>query len=97
MISREYYLDILQKFKQEYGAEYGIISIGLFGSLSRDEHIEGSDVDVLVEAPFMCMFTKMDIRERLESMFGVRVDVVRKTKYMNPRFKDRIEREVIYV
>jgi predicted nucleotidyltransferase len=39
----------------------------------------------------------MDIRERLEEMMGVPVDVVRKTEFMRPRFKTRIEKEVIYV
>jgi predicted nucleotidyltransferase len=54
-------------------------------------------VDVLVEAPKMSLFIKMDIKEKLEEMMGVPVDVVAKSEFMRPRFKARIEKEVIYV
>ena len=91
------YMNILQRFKQEHGSKYGITSIGLFGSVARDEHTEESDVDVLVEAPEMGLFIRMDIKQRLEEMMGVPVDVVRKSKFMRPRFKARIEKEVVYV
>ena len=91
------YINLLQRFKQEHAEEYGITSIGLFGSVARDEHTEESDVDVLVEAPAMSLFTCMDIRRRLEEMMGVPVDVVAKSEFMRPRFKARIEKDVIYV
>jgi predicted nucleotidyltransferase len=45
----------------------------------------------------MSLFSRMGIKQQLEEMMGVPVDVVRKTKYMRPRFKERIEKEVIYV
>jgi predicted nucleotidyltransferase len=89
-------MNILQRFKQEYGSEYGITSIGIFGSVARGEHTEESDVDVLVEAPELSLFTMAGIHRQLEEMMGVPVDVVRKTEYMRPRFKERIEKEVIY-
>ena len=97
MNTRVEYINILQRFKQEHAGKYGITSIGLFGSVARGEHTEESDVDVVVEAPVMSIFTRMDIKNRLEEMMGVPVDVVRKSKFMRPRFKARIEREVIYV
>jgi predicted nucleotidyltransferase len=97
MDKRVEYINILQRFKQEHGNEYGITSIGIFGSVARDEHTEESDVDVLVEAPVMSLFSRIGIKHQLEKMMGVSVDVVRKTDFMRPRFKARIEREVIYV
>ena len=97
MDTQEKYMSILQRFKQEHGNEYGITRIGIFGSVARDEHTEESDVDVLVEAPIMSLFSRIDIKHQLEEIMGVPVDVVRKTKYMPPRFKARIEKEVIYV
>jgi predicted nucleotidyltransferase len=90
-------MSILQRFKKEYAVKYGITSMGLFGSVARNEHTEDSDVDVLVEAPEMSLFTRMDVKEKLEKMMGVPVDVVRKSEFMRPRFKARIEKEVIYV
>jgi len=97
MDTRAKYMNLLQRFKQEYGSEYGITRIGIFGSVARGEQTEDSDVDVLVEAPVMSLFARIGIKHQLEEMMGVPVDVVRKTKYMRPRFKERIEKEVIYV
>ena len=91
------YMNILQRFKQEYGGEYGITRIGIFGSVARGEHTEESDVDVLVEAPVLSLFTNIKIKHQLEEMMGVLVDVVRKSEFMRPRFKARVEKEVIYV
>jgi len=97
MDTRLEYINILQRFKQEYGDEYGIVRMGIFGSVARDEHTEESDVDVLVEAPVLSLFSRISIKYQLEKMMGVPVDVIRKTKYMRPRFKTRVEKEVIYV
>ena len=97
MNTRLEYMNILQRFKQEYGDEYGISRIGIFGSVARNEHTEESDVDVLVEAPVLSLFSRIDIKYKLEEMMGVPVDVVRKTEYMRPRFKERVEKEVRYV
>jgi len=97
MDTRVEYMNVLQRFKQEYGDEYGIMRIGIFGSVARNEHTEESDVDVLVEAPVLSLFSRIGIKHQLEAMMGVPVDVIRKTKYMRPRFKARIEKDVIYV
>jgi predicted nucleotidyltransferase len=91
------YMNVLQRFKQQYGNEYGITRIGIFGSVARGEQTAESDVDVLVEAPELDLFSLAGIHRKLEEMMGVPVDVVRKTEYMRPRFKARIENEVIYV
>jgi len=97
MDTRAEYINVLQRFKQEHGDEYGIMRMGIFGSVARCEHDEESDVDVLVEAPVLSLFARMGIKRRLEEMMGVPVDVIRKTEYMRPRFKARVEKEVIYV
>lgn len=90
-------MDILQRFKQEYGNEYGITRLGIFGSVARGEQTEESDVDVLMEAPEIDLFTCISVRNQLEEMMGVPVDLVTKSEFMRPRFKARVEREVIYV
>ena len=97
MDTRLEYMNILQRFKQEYGAEYGITSIGIFGSVARGEHTQESDVDVLVEAPEMDLFTSIKVRRQLEDLMGIPVDLVAKSEFMRPRFRARVEKEVIYV
>jgi len=97
MGTREQYLFLLHKFLAEQGAEYGITRIGIFGSIARGEQSAESDVDVLVEAPVLSLLSLIDIKHRLENLFGAPVDVVRKTEYMPIQFKSRIEKEVLYV
>ena len=43
------YLTKIRQFKQQCAEKYGIISIGIFGSVARGEQHEGSDLDVFVE------------------------------------------------
>ena len=40
------YLTKIRQFKQQCAEKYGIISIGIFGSVARGEQHEGSDLDV---------------------------------------------------
>ena len=71
--------------------------LGLFGSVVRGEQTAESDIDVLVEAPVLSLLSLIDIKYKLEEMFGIPVDVVRKTEYMPLPFKERVEKEVVYV
>jgi len=91
------YINTLRQFQQEYGAKYGITRMGIFGSVARGEESADSDVDVVVEAEVMGLIALSGVRLTLEEMMGRPVDVVRKTKFTPPRFKARIERDVIYV
>lgn len=97
MITREKYIDMLRGFVAEHGAEYGISRMGIFGSVARGENDEESDLDVLVEAPVLGLIALVNIKSALEKLFHTNVDVVRKTEYMPPRFRAKVESEVIYV
>ena len=57
MDKRTEYMNILQRFRKERGNEYGIMRIGIFGSVARNGHTEGNDVDVLAEAPVLDLFS----------------------------------------
>lgn len=97
MATREEYIRLLRKFYAEYGAEYGISRIGIFGSVARGQQTEDSDVDILIEAPKLDLLALIGIKRQLEEMLGSPVDIVRKTEYMPSRFRTRVEKEVIYV
>jgi predicted nucleotidyltransferase len=68
------YLTKIRQFKQQFAEKYGIISIGIFGSVARGEHRLDSDLDVFVELEEADPFTMFDIRETLESLCGCKVD-----------------------
>ena len=90
-------LNLLRKSKQEYTNKYGITRIGIFGSVARGEQTEKSDVDICIEAPPMGLFAISGLCLTLEELLGVPVDIVRMHKNMNPQFRKRIEKDVIYV
>ena len=93
---RETYLALLRKSKNKYANQYGVTRMGIYGSVARCEQGEKSDVDICIEAPPMGLFMFSGLCISLEELLGVPVDIVRIHKNMNPRFRKRIEKDVIY-
>ncbi len=91
------YLLLLKQFKDTKAMTYGIKKIGLFGSVARGEHQEGSDVDVCFEGVPKGLFAIGGIKVELEQLMGCPVDVVRLREKMDSFFKEQIMKEVIYV
>ena len=91
------YLQLLKQFKDTKAAAYGIRKIGLFGSVARGEHQEGSDVDVCFEGLPKGFFAVGGIKVEREQLFGCSVDIVRLRDKMNVYFKEQVMKEVIYV
>jgi predicted nucleotidyltransferase len=84
----------LRDLKQD---EFGIIRIGVFGSVARDEMTDISDVDVVVELDRPDLLTLVGIKQELEESLQRPVDVVRYRERMNAYLKRRIEQEAVYV
>ena len=91
------YLLLLKQFKDTKGIFYGIKKIGLFGSVARGEHKEGSDVDVCFEGVPQGFFAVGGMKVDLEQLFGCSVDLVRLREKMDSFFKEQIQKEAIYV
>ena len=93
---RETALKILRAHKKDLVGRYGITKLGMFGSVARDEAVDGSDVDVVVEmAPDM--LARASLKEELEALFSAKVDIVRYWRRMNQYLKRRIDNEALYV
>jgi len=97
MKSTEHYTDLLRKFLLEHGAEYGISRIGIFGSVAKGQQTEISDVDIYYEGPALGLKSLTGLPQALSEYLGTPVDIVRDHKGLNPAFRDRIMKEVIYV
>ena len=92
------YMDILQRFKQEHGAEYGITRMGVFGSVARGEQSNNSDIDIYFESDRkLSLFRMGGLMYDLQELLGVPVDLVHNTDRLSTMFKQRIERDIIYV
>ena len=92
-------LDFLALNKDYFREKFGIIKIGLFGSYARDEQVDGSDIDLIVEfknnTPHL-YDQKNELKDYIRSSFNINVDIARE-KYLKPYFKKTILKETIYV
>jgi uncharacterized protein len=95
--SKELVLALLRSFMERHRSEYRLISLGIFGSVARDEARTDSDVDIFFETNEPNLFRTSAMRAELEDLLRRRVDVVRLRERMNPRLKQRILRDAIYV
>lgn len=94
---RDEILSFLRDFKIRHSDEYGIISLGVFGSVARGDNREDSDLDICVATRTPDPFVLVHIKEDIEKKLHRRVDIIRVREKMNPVLKRRIEKEGIYV
>ena len=87
----------LAKFKCDFSLKYGLIRIGIFGSVARRENTDDSDIDIVVDLEKPTMAVMYDLRENLKKLFGCNVDLVRFRESLRPMLKNNILNETIYV
>ena len=96
MKTTQEYIDIIREHSDELRTKFGIRSLRLFGSVSRGEQHEGSDIDVCVEMePTLYLIVRL--KRFLEQILHCTVDIVRMHKHINPHLLSNIERDGIYV
>jgi len=96
-MSRSDIFKIPNEFKEKHADEYGILLIGVFGSVARDQATEKSDVDIFLKTKTPDPFNIVHIKEYLEEKLHQHVDIVRPRDRMNPSLEKRIEKEAVYV
>ncbi len=96
-LNKDTVLSTLGKFKEKNRTKYHIVRLGLFGSFTRGEIHNDSDIDIAVELEQPKLFDLIGIKQDLEETFACPVDIVRIRKKMNRFLKLRIEKEVIFV
>ena len=90
------YIDLIKAHSDEIRTQFGVRTLRLFGSVSRGEQHEGSDVDVCVEMePRIFMLVRL--QRFLEQTLQCPVDVIRMHKHINPYLLQDINRDGIYV
>lgn len=91
------YKEILSQFKKEFGPQFGIKELGIFGSVARREQTENSDLDLFVSLEKVEPFIIFDLKELLESLCKCKVDLVRLRDSLRPALKRNILKDGIYV
>ncbi len=89
-------ISVLKSYKQQNAGKYGILAIGIFGSVARNEDAPGSDVDIVIKLVQPDLFTMAGIKMDLEELYHKHVDVINYSDTMNAFLKHQIDKEVVY-
>jgi len=76
--------------------KYPIQKLGVFGSATRSDFTDKSDIDILVEFNDEIGLEFFDLAEELEKMLGRKVDLVSE-KAVKPHYWPYIQKDLIYV
>ncbi len=76
--------------------EYPIKSLAIFGSYSRGENTDDSDLDILVEFNDKIGIRFIDLADEIESIVGLKVDLVSKNG-IKKGYLSAIDPDLIYV
>lgn len=96
-MKRDEVLRVLARFRERRQGEFGIVRLGVFGSVAREQATEASDVDVVIELEEPDLLALVGVKQELEELLRIPTDIVRYREEMNPYLKRRIEQEAVYV
>jgi uncharacterized protein len=94
-VTKQEILEKLRDCKPVLQQSFGVDKIGLFGSYSREEQTEDSDVDLLVTFSHPIGWEFIDLKDHLESILQKKVDLVTMNA-IKPQLKEKILGEVIF-
>jgi len=87
---------ILTQLKPELKQKYFVNTIGLFGSIVRDDFTEKSDIDIIVDFTRPIGIEFIDLADFIESKLSKKVDLVSRNG-VKAKYFHQIESEIIYV
>ncbi|MFA5806089.1 MAG: nucleotidyltransferase domain-containing protein [Melioribacteraceae bacterium] len=98
MVLKNQILQFIKENETLFRSKYHIVKLGLFGSYSRNEQDELSDIDLLIEfepRTENIFRIKNEVRELFRQNFNMNIDICRE-KYIKPIFREQILREATY-
>jgi predicted nucleotidyltransferase len=87
---------ILVDNKSRLSDEFGLTELAVFGSYSRNDQTEDSDIDVLVDFGKPVGLEFIELAIELENLLGLKVDLVSKNG-IKPRYFESVKEELVYV
>jgi uncharacterized protein len=88
---------ILQRLKPLLATEYHVCSVGLFGSIVREDFsLLSSDIDIIVDFSRPVGIEFIDLANFIEEVLKRKVDLVSK-KGIKEKYFSQIEQEIVYV
>ena len=89
-------LTILRAEKPYLSNQFGLLSIGLFGSYAKGTQVPESDIDLLVELAEPRFDYLVGVQLHLEKKIGKPVELIRKRPGLSERFLKRVEKNIHY-
>lgn len=86
----------LEQLKPELTQKFHVQTIGLFGSVVRDDFSPNSDIDIIVDFNQPIGIEFIDLADYMEQRLQKKVDLVSRNGIKDNYFK-AIEREIVYV
>ncbi len=87
----------LRKDMKHLSERYKVSSLQVFGSFSRGEQTEHSDIDILVEfSQTIDLFDYVELQMYLGELLGAKVDLVT-GQTLKPQIKDKVLREAVAI
>ncbi len=96
MLQREHILATLGSHKNMLADKYNVKTLGLFGSYSRNDANDSSDIDLLVEFSKPIGIEFVDLADELEEILRHKVDLV-SLKAVKDKYLELIKKDIIYV
>jgi predicted nucleotidyltransferase len=93
---KQHILHELAGSKDQLFSKYGIKEMAIFGSVSRDDNTDKSDLDVLVDFDRPIGIEFIDLADELEALLNVKIDLVSKGGLKEKYFR-AIEKDLAYV
>ncbi|TRX35771.1 toxin-antitoxin system toxin subunit [Flavobacterium sp. ZT3R18] len=90
-------INTLQTDKQFLKENYGVVTIGLFGSYAKGLEKPDSDIDFFVEFNEPSYSLLMGLYSYLENKLKSKIEIVRKGPHVSERFLNNIKNDLIYV
>jgi uncharacterized protein len=96
-MNRQTALDTLKHHKATLASRFGVNDLALFGSISRDEARDASDIDVLVSFDGPATSARyFGVQFYLEDLLGCSIDLVT-DKALRAELRPFVERDAIHV
>lgn len=93
---KQHILQELAGSKDRLFSKYGIKEMAIFGSVSREDNTDKSDLDVLVDFDRPIGIEFIDLADELEALLNVKIDLVSKGGLKEKYFRV-IEKDLAYV
>ena len=98
-MNKKQIIAFLRSQRESYCQRFGVVFVGLFGSVAREEATKESDIDILYEieeGKKLSLFAYLKLVGELERTLHQKVDLVRLST-LKPTLKSNIRQDMIHV